>query len=40
MLVEAPYLILYRVMPDTVQVVRVVHGARDITADNFTAGPQ
>ena len=35
MLVEAPYLILYRVVPDAVQIVRVIHGARDITAHNF-----
>lgn len=39
MLVEAPFLILTRVTPDAVQVVRVLHGARDITAENFTAGP-
>ena len=30
MLVESPYLILYRVRDDSVQIVRVVHGARHI----------
>ncbi len=30
MLVERPYLILYRLIPEGVQIVRVLHGARDI----------
>lgn len=29
------YLIFYRVAPDTVSIVRVVHGSRNITADLF-----
>ena len=29
-LVEPPYLILYRLVPEGVQIVRVVHGARHI----------
>ena len=29
-LVELPYLILYRIIPDGVQIVRVLHGARDL----------
>ena len=32
MLVERPYLIFYRIRPDFVQVIRVLHGARDIRA--------
>ncbi len=35
MLVEAPYLILYRLIPDGAQIVRVLHGARDIDAAMF-----
>ncbi len=38
MLVEAPYLILYRQIPDGVQVVRVLHGARNIDASVFRQG--
>ena len=37
-LVEAPYLILYRLVAGDVQIVRVVHGARRITAALFDAG--
>ncbi len=33
MLVEGSYLILYFAEPRAVRVVRVVHGARDITPD-------
>ncbi len=29
------YIVFYRIMPDTVAVVRVLHGARNITADLF-----
>ena len=35
---EPPYLILYREIPDGVQIVRVMHGARRITAAAFAAG--
>lgn len=38
MLVQRPYLILYRVMPDGVQIVRVLHGARDINRALFAEG--
>ncbi len=38
MLVEDPYLILYRVIADGVQVVRVLHGARDISGRLFATG--
>ena len=38
MLVERPYLILYRVMSDGVQIVRILHGARDIDATIFVEG--
>ena len=37
-LVEAPYLILYRILSDGVQVVRVLHGARDIDRSLFEEG--
>jgi toxin ParE1/3/4 len=39
-LVARPYLILYRALPlpEGVQVVRVLHGARDIDADLFGEG--
>jgi len=37
-LVELPYLILYRIIPDGVQVVRVLHGARHIDRALFTQG--
>jgi toxin ParE1/3/4 len=36
--VEAPYLILYRLVDDGVQIVRVLHGARRITERMFEAG--
>jgi toxin ParE1/3/4 len=38
MLVERPYLILYQVTSDGVQIVRVLHGARDVDATLFAAG--
>ncbi len=38
MLVERPYLILYRVIPEGVQIVRVLHGARDIDGALFNMG--
>ncbi len=38
MLVERPYLILYRLIPEGVQVVRVLHGARDIDGTLFSKG--
>ena len=38
MLVEHPYVILYRVVGDDVHVVRVLHGARDIDGALFKAG--
>jgi toxin ParE1/3/4 len=37
-LVAHPYLILYREIPDGVQVVRVLHGARNIGAALFVEG--
>jgi plasmid stabilization system protein ParE len=38
MLVERPYLILYRLVPGGVQVVRVLHGARRIDPPLFSEG--
>ena len=37
-LVEPPFLILYRVVADGVQIVRVLHGAQNIDAAAFQAG--
>ncbi len=37
-LVEPPYLILYHILPDAVQVVRVLHGARRIDSALFNEG--
>jgi toxin ParE1/3/4 len=37
-LVERPYLILYRIVPQGVQIVRVLHGARNIDSVLFTEG--
>jgi toxin ParE1/3/4 len=37
-LVELPYLILYRIIPQGVQIVRVLHGARKIDGTLFTQG--
>ncbi|MGA7265399.1 MAG: type II toxin-antitoxin system RelE/ParE family toxin [Stellaceae bacterium] len=37
-LVEPPYLILYRIIPDGVQIVRVLHGARRIDRTLFIRG--
>lgn len=37
-LVEPPYLILYRLIPEGVQIVRVLHGARRIGRAMFLAG--
>ena len=37
-LVEPPYLILYRIVPEGVQIVRVVHGARQIDRALFLRG--
>lgn len=37
-LVEAPYLILYRAAPAGPQIVRVLHGARHIDAALFSEG--
>lgn len=37
-LVVRPYLILYRLIPDGVQIVRVLHGARNIDGDLFKQG--
>jgi toxin ParE1/3/4 len=34
-LVERPYVILYRLEPAGVQIVRVVHGARDLAGTGF-----
>lgn len=38
MLVERPYVVLYQVVDDVVQIVRVVHGARDIGEALFGEG--
>lgn len=38
LLIEQPYLIFYRIRPDTIQVVRVLHGARNIDAKLFSQG--
>ncbi len=38
MLVESPYLILYRIRPEDVQIVRVLHGARDVGSAFFVEG--
>jgi len=38
MLGERPYLILYRVLPEGVQIVRVLHGARHIDRAVFEEG--
>ena len=38
MLVEPPYLILYRLVPDGAQVVRVLHGARHIGGTAYLEG--
>jgi toxin ParE1/3/4 len=35
-LIELPYLILYRIIPEGVQIVRVLHGARHIDRALFT----
>jgi toxin ParE1/3/4 len=37
-LVELPYLILYRIIPEGVQIVRVLHGARNIDLTLFIEG--
>ncbi len=37
-LIELLYLILYRIIPDGVQIVRVLHGARHIDSTLFTQG--
>ena len=37
-LVEPPYLILYRVLPGVVQIVRLLHGARYIDRTLFSDG--
>jgi toxin ParE1/3/4 len=37
-LVERPYLILYRLIPEGVQIVRVLHGAQDIDGGDFEQG--
>jgi len=38
MLVEPPYLIFYRRRADHVQIVRILHGARDIDAQLIAEG--
>ncbi len=38
MLVEPPYLILYRLVPEGVQIVRVLHGARHVGRALYRAG--
>ena len=40
MLVERPYVILYRVLPDGVQIVRVLHGARHLQGTLFIEGTE
>lgn len=38
LLIEPPYLIFYRIAPDAIQIVRVLHGARNIDAKLFGQG--
>jgi len=38
LLIEPPYLIFYRIRPDAIQIVRVLHGARNIDARLFGEG--
>jgi toxin ParE1/3/4 len=38
LLIEPPYLIFYRLRSDTIQIVRVLHGARNIDARLFGEG--
>jgi toxin ParE1/3/4 len=38
LLAEPPYAILYRIIPEGVQIVRIVHGARHISDALFRAG--
>jgi len=38
MLVEPPYLVMYRLVASGVQIVRVVHGVRRVDAALFTSG--
>jgi toxin ParE1/3/4 len=38
MLIEPPYLILYRLIPDGAQIVRILHGARNIGPALFREG--
>ena len=38
MLVERPYVILYRLVSGGIQIVRVIHGVRDRTAALFDKG--
>lgn len=40
MLIEPPYLLLYRLIPGGVQIVRVLHGARRIDPLLFLGGVQ
>ena len=40
MIVEHPYVILYRVLPGIVQIVRILHGARNIGALSFDDEPE
>lgn len=40
MLVERPYVILYRVPPDGIQIVRVLHGARHSRDTLFIEGTE
>jgi len=39
-LVERPYLILYRIIAGGVHIVRVLHGARNIDSTLFTEGTE
>jgi toxin ParE1/3/4 len=38
LLVEPPYLIFYRIRPENIQIVRVLHGVRDIDQGLFGEG--
>jgi toxin ParE1/3/4 len=35
MLIEHPYIIFYRIIPNGVQITRILHGARNIGAQSF-----
>ena len=40
MLIEHPYISFYRILPDLIQIIRILHGARDIGALSFDDEPE